>query len=238
MIRSKKWTILPLSNRLAPEPLHRPALAEEPSVANVSKLLYTTTDPESFLENLNAEDGDLKAAKAKIRGHLREAFSKTSRDLFGQEVCPRFFTQGSSSYKTLNDPAWPPSQQKDLDDGCYLPLSFVKGEQPSKAAEQFFKFVDAVLGELAKAEGWTLIKKPTCVRLEIALDAHIDIPLYAIPDREFALLEARAQKAEKAYDRAPKRWEDLPGMRSCSHTVKMTGWHPIQGRSTSGLSMP
>lgn len=179
-------------------------------MANVSKLLHTTTDPETFLVNLDAEDSDLKAAKQKIRTHLREAFSKTSRDRFGQEVRPRFFTQGSSSYRTLNDPAWPPGQQKDLDDGCYLPLSFVKGEQPSKAAELFFEFVDTVLGELAKAERWTLFKKPTCVRLEIARDAHIDIPLYAIPDREFVLLEARAQKMEKAYDRAPKRWEDLP----------------------------
>ncbi|SEH89119.1 hypothetical protein SAMN02799636_04311 [Methylobacterium sp. 275MFSha3.1] len=179
-------------------------------MANVSKLLHTTTDPETFLINLKAEDGDLKEAKQKIRMCLRLAFREASRERFDADVQPRFFTQGSSSYRTLNDPAWPPSQQKDLDDGCYLPLSFVKGERPSKAAKQFFEFVDTVLGGLAEAEGWTLIKKPTCVRLEIALDAHVDIPLYAIPDHDFALLEARAQRMDKAYDHAPKRWEDLP----------------------------
>lgn len=179
-------------------------------MANVSKLLHTTTDPETFLVNLQAEDSDLKEAKGKIRASLRVAFRTASRERFEADVQPRFFTQGSSSYRTLNDPAWPPSQQKDLDDGCYLPLSFVTGERPSKAAKQFFEFVDTVLGELAKAEGWTLIKKPTCVRIEIALDAHVDIPLYAIPDQQFALLEARAQRMDKAHDHAPKRWEDLP----------------------------
>ncbi len=179
-------------------------------MANVSKLLHTTTDPETFLENLEADASDLKEAKRKIRGHLKTAFRVASRQRFDTEVHPRFFTQGSSSYKTLNHPAWPPNQQKDLDDGCYLPLSFVRGQRPSKAAEQFFEFVETVLGELAELEGWTLITKPTCVRLEIATDAHVDIPLYAIPDHEFVLLEARADRVAKAYDKAPDRWEDLP----------------------------
>lgn len=179
-------------------------------MADVSKLLHTTTDPQTFLVNLDAEVGDLKRAKQLIRTRLRTAFRLASRERFDAEIQPRFFTQGSSSYRTLNDPAWPPGQQKDLDDGCYLPLSFVRGQRPSKAAEQFFEFVETVLGELAKEEGWTLIQKPTCVRLEIATDAHVDIPLYAIPDSDFALLEARAERMEKTYDKAPDRWEALP----------------------------
>ncbi len=207
-------------------------------MANVSKLLYTTTDPESFLENLNAEDGDLKAAKAKIRGHLREAFSKTSRDLFGQEVCPRFFTQGSSSYKTLNDPAWPPSQQKDLDDGCYLPLSFVKGEQPSKAAEQFFKFVDAVLGELAKAEvGHSSRNLPASVSKLPWMHTLIFLSTRS-PTASSRCSRRGLRKLKRHTTALQNAGKICPGMRSCSHTVKMTGWHPIQGRSTSGLSMP
>ena len=193
-------------------------------MANVSKLLHTTTDPETFLANLTAEDEDLKAAKRKIRGHLRLAFAVASRAEFDVEVQPRFFTQGSSSYRTLNDPAWPPGQQKDLDDGCYLPLSFVKGERPSKAAEQFFAFVDRVLGELAEDEGWELIQKPTCVRLVIANDAHVDIPLYAIPDRDFALLEARATQDHAMVEkRAPDRWDALPSDKVLlAHRVE--GW--------------
>lgn len=193
-------------------------------MANVSKLLHTTTDPETFLANLEAEDEDLRAAKRKIRGHLRLAFAVASRAEFDVEVQPRFFTQGSSSYRTLNDPAWPPGQQKDLDDGCYLPLSFVKGERPSKAAEQFFAFVDHVLGELAEDEGWELIQKPTCVRLVIANDAHVDIPLYAIPDHDFALLEARATQDHAMVEkRAPDRWDALPSDKVLlAHRVE--GW--------------
>lgn len=183
-------------------------------MANVSKLLHTETDPENFLANLRADETPLREAKRKIRARLREAFAKSGRDQFGQEVRPRFFTQGSSSYKTLNDPAWPPEQQKDLDDGCYLPLSFVRGARPSKAAELFFQFVDGVLGELAEEEGWTLnTKKDSCVRLEIASDAHVDVPLYAIPDHEFRLLEDRAVlHAQRAADAkvAPDHWGALP----------------------------
>jgi hypothetical protein len=181
-------------------------------VADVSKLLHTTTAPETFLENLFADATLLKDAKRKIRAHLRNAFANAGRDRFGQEVRPRFFTQGSSSYRTLNDPAWPPTQQKDLDDGCYLPLSFVRGELPSRAAALFFAFVDTALGDLAEAEGWTLVRKPTCVRLEIADDAHVDVPLYAIPDREFHQLEAKAsrQARDSLAKASVQRWEELP----------------------------
>lgn len=181
-------------------------------MANVSKLLHTTTDPETFLENLYAEESILRDAKRKIRIHLRAAFAMAGQDGFGQEVCPRFFTQGSSSYRTLNDPAWPPDQQKDLDDGCYLPLSFVKGARPSKAAALFFAFVDEALGELARVEGWVLVRKPTCVRLVIAADAHVDVPLYAVPDGDFRLLEDRASLQAQNRDAKvePDRWESLP----------------------------
>lgn len=181
-------------------------------MADASKLLHTTTDSDTFLENLFADTSLLREAKQKIRAHLRKEFGKAGRDRFGQEVRPRFFTQGSSSYRTLNNPAWPPGQQKDLDDGCYLPLSFVRGERPSRAAKLFFEFVDAALQDLADAEGWTLVTKPTCVRLEIADDAHVDVPLYAIPDREFLLLEDRAslQARKTAAKVSPDDWGALP----------------------------
>ncbi len=180
-------------------------------MANVSKLLYTTTDPEHFLANLEPDVTILLRAQKKVRSHLREVFAAASADLFGEVVIPRFFTQGSSSYRTLNEPAWPPRQQKDLDDGCYLPLSFVRGERPSKAAKLFFQFVDAALINLAKTEGWIHIQKPTCVRLEIARDGHIDVPLYAIPDDQFRLLEDRAlQKSMHTASAKADNWDALP----------------------------
>jgi hypothetical protein len=181
-------------------------------MANVSRLLYTTMEQESFFENLQPTDALLKQAKTKIRDHLRKVFRETGQAVLGLPVQPRFFTQGSFAYKTLNEPAWPPAQQKDLDDGCYLPLSFVRGEKPSKAAAMFFDFVDAALKELARTESWKHVEKPTCSRLVIADDAHIDVPLYAIPDSDYRLLESRiTQDGRIVVAKAnPDNWDALP----------------------------
>lgn len=184
-------------------------------MANVSKLLYTTTDIECFLNEIDPEVASIEqllGAKTKIRNRIREAFKEKSEAHFGSKISPRFYTQGSYVYKTLNHPAFPPEQQMDLDDGCYLPLSFVKEERPSKAAAAFFEFVDGILIELADEEGWTFVEKPTCARLVISEDAHIDIPLYAIPDQEFVLLEkAMAQRTfTAASDQRPDSWDALP----------------------------
>ena len=181
-------------------------------MANASKLLHTTTDPENYLANLEPEDSILREARKKIRVHLREVFEASSVVKFGRSVRPRFFTQGSFAYKTLNDPAHPPGQQMDLDDGCYLPLSFVRGTQPSTAAEKFFEFVDAALDDLAEREGWGRESKPTCCRLVLAYDAHVDIPLYAIPDDQFRQLEDRRSRAANDSADFTKKdsWDDLP----------------------------
>jgi len=180
-------------------------------MANVSKLLHTTTDPEHFLANLDVDPAPLLAARKKIRERLRHDFAQGSEVLFERVVQPRFFTQGSFAYKTLNEPVWAPRQQKDLDDGCYLPLSFVHGERPSKAAKLFFDFVDKSLSRLASEEGWSHKTKPTCVRLVISPDAHVDVPLYAIPDLEFALLEARVVAKRMTVASAKfDSWTDLP----------------------------
>jgi len=182
-------------------------------MANASKLLHTTIDPENYLANLQPDDSGLREARNNIRAHLREAFEASSVALFGRPIRPRFFVQGSFAYKTLNDPAHPPVQQMDLDDGCYLPLSFVRGTRPSTAAEKFFEFVDAALDELAKRESWGRESKPTCCRVVIAHDSHVDIPLYAIPDDQFRLLEDRRSRAAKASaDSAEMKdsWNDLP----------------------------
>jgi hypothetical protein len=180
-------------------------------MANVSKLLYNTVD-EHFLSNLKADEAVLRNARTKIRERLRDAFAKSSAEYFGVEVRPKFFTQGSFAYKTLNHPAFPPSQQKDLDDGCYLPLSFVKGEKPSEAASAFFTFVEAVLAELAEEEDWILVtEKATCVRLIITRDGHVDIPLYAIPDNDLRHLEeARNVKKMHTADAKIDSWDALP----------------------------
>jgi hypothetical protein len=181
-------------------------------MANVSKLLYSTVDPESLLSNLHADDTRLREGRVKIRAHLRSEFERAGKQAFGQSVRPRFFTQGSHAYRTLNDRAWTPPQQKDLDDGCYLPLSFVKGARPSVAASLFFDFVDTALLALAKREGWTHVPKPTCVRVILCDDAHVDVPLYAIPDAEFRQLQDRAANRALVTKAklTPDDWDALP----------------------------
>lgn len=182
-------------------------------MADVSKLFFSSFKEESFLNNLEPDERILRTAKVKVRQALRAAFESAGETKLGVNVRPRFFTQGSSAYRTLNEPAWPPKQQKDLDDGCYLPLSFMRGARPSKAASLFFDFVDATLIALAKREGWKHVIKPTCSRLIINSNAHIDVPLYAIPDREFRLLEdkAIAKRGNIIVAKAdPDIWEALP----------------------------
>ncbi|MFP3534269.1 hypothetical protein SB763_33485, partial [Burkholderia sp. SIMBA_042] len=87
------------------------------------------------------------------------------------------FTQGSWAYKTLNSPAQRP-QQADVDDGCYLPLSFVsQTKRPSTATTVFFAAAEEALKPLVEEKGWKLVTdKPTCIRIIIASYAHIDIP--------------------------------------------------------------
>jgi hypothetical protein len=187
-------------------------------MANVAKLLHSSGDAPSFLKNLQLTDdsrSELRAARDKVRLCLKKEFAKTSKAELGVVVQPRFFTQGSYAYRTINEPAWTPPQQKDLDYGAYLPMTFVQGVKPSLAAAAFFTVVDRALQELARAEGWKFVKKPTCARLIISSDAHIDVPLYAIPDAEFVLLEkaAQARTFDGAFDAradAIDRWDALP----------------------------
>ncbi len=165
---------------------------------NLSPLFYTTDDSETaFHDNLELTEHErryINAAKTEVRACLRDGIPRVMKAKGHTEAVPqpRFFTQGSWAYKTLNAPAQKP-QQADIDDGCYLPLSFVtQTRRPSVAAAVFFQVVEEVLTSLAAAKKWTLIAdKATCVRLEIAPCAHIDVPLYAIPDQEFETLTAR-----------------------------------------------
>jgi hypothetical protein len=196
-------------------------------VADFSKLLYRSIGQDPFfldiLTPLEREDATLRGARRDIRQYLREAFKLADLKTFGgRRLQPRFFTQGSAAYKTLNRPPFVPPQQMDMDDGCYLPMSFVKQAKPKLAAETFFKFVDAALGELAKQRNWKLVQKDTCVRLEISEWAHIDVPLYAIPDDQYETLAKAAMESQlitasgqinfsEAMARQPiDRWDRLP----------------------------
>ncbi|MBM71131.1 MAG: hypothetical protein CME43_16845 [Haliea sp.] len=162
---------------------------------NLSPLFFTTVDDESCMHNQLDLTPDqrtwIASARTDVRNCLRTGVPSFLRASGYTEAAPqpRFFTQGSWAYKTLNSPAQHP-QQADIDDGCYLPLSFVsQTKRPSIAATVFFAAAEKALKPLIDERGWTLVTdKPTCIRIVIASYAHIDIPLYAIPDEEFETL--------------------------------------------------
>jgi hypothetical protein len=173
-------------------------------MANVDKLLHGSSEGVDLLTKLELlpnEQNVLKTAKLKIREHLKVVIGAVTRSRLGRTITPRFFTQGSDKYKTLNRPAWMPPQRMDLDDGLYLPLTFMKNARPSEAASTFFAIVDAALEDLIEREGWQeLEQKPTCARVIIDATAHVDVPLYAIPDEEFGKLAKAAQDSLTAAD--------------------------------------
>ncbi|MEW5727784.1 MAG: CBASS cGAMP synthase, partial [Pseudomonadota bacterium] len=154
---------------------------------------------------------------------------------------PLFFTQGSYAYRTWNSPAHRPPQHIDLDDGMYLPLSvFENADSPKLASAALFAGVDAMLGELCRAQGWNLIRdKKTCCRIDLTTGAHIDIPLYAIPDGDVRLLEARAASYKymtehgqialaRAFDSQPEDFRLSSDKVWLAHRTK--GWHQSDPR--------
>lgn len=191
---------------------------------NLSPLFFTSEgDNLALLDNLDLRPDRrafIAAAKTDVRACLRTGIPHELRaqGYAGKLPQPRFFTQGSWAYNTLNAPARPP-QQADVDDGAYLPLSFVaQTGRPSSASASFFAAAEAALLPLTKERNWRLITdKATCIRIEIASDAHIDIPLYAIPDDEFETLAKAAlnvygyDSIDEAVRRAEKdAWTALP----------------------------
>ncbi|TCL06976.1 CBASS cGAMP synthase [Sodalis ligni] len=172
---------------------------------NLSPLFFTTINNESCMHDaldLSPEQrASIASVRTEVRNCLRAGIPRVLRaEGYTEDVPqPRFFTQGSWAYKTLNSPAKRP-QQADLDDGCYLPLSFVsQTKRPSVAAAVFFAAAEEALRPLVEDNDWKLVlDKPTCIRIVIASYAHIDIPLYAIPDEEFATL-AKASMQNYGY---------------------------------------
>jgi hypothetical protein len=120
---------------------------------------------------------------------------------------PKFKMQGSFAYRTLNDPAHRPPQEIDLDDGVFVPVSFLNDNgqaHPALISSGYFAAVEALLAPICEQKGWTLVTdKPSCVRVELDGGAHIDFALYAIPDAEFdELVESEVlAKSMNAQDR-------------------------------------
>lgn len=205
---------------------------------NLHSLFRSTVYDDTYLAKLTLEDDDraqMQSARTRIRDRLRTRLpSVLQKELQTDERvrAPRFFTQGSWAYKTLNAPCRTP-QQADLDDGTYLPFSYLEQEPPSVVSTALFNSVEKVLRELAdETEGWTLFDdNPNCTRIEIAPDKHIDVPVYSIPDDEFEKLrEARifslkAGMDSLAADQKPEddNWDLMP-TNGVLMATKNRGW--------------
>ena len=164
---------------------------------DISPLFYKRASDDRYINAITIrpdQDEMLRTARKLVRQAIRAAFSDARAYLKGREgirekdiewismIKPKFMTQGSFAYKTLNAPCYS-SQEIDLDDGVYLPMSIIDS-QPQANKAGFFTVVDGALEKLAESQkGWTFSKeKDTCARLILPNQAHIDVPLYAIPD--------------------------------------------------------
>ncbi len=110
---------------------------------------------------------------------------------------PRFWTQGSFQYDTLNLP-FQPGQEVDIDDGTYLPMTIFKSE-PQVGHALLLLLVDTSLKSLAaENDGWVFEQKKTCGRIKIRHHkAHIDVPMYAIPKDQFQTKQTALDSASQ-----------------------------------------
>lgn len=123
-------------------------------------------------------------------------------------LTPRFWTQGSFQYDTLNNPYATPPQEMDIDDGTYLPMAIFENK-PVIGHRLLLLLVDSSLQSLVYENyGWEFEAKRTCARIKIPdMHTHIDVPMYAIPEDQFlrkqtaaATLESLSVEGTMAYD--------------------------------------
>ncbi|WP_431259401.1 CBASS cGAMP synthase [Roseateles chitinivorans] len=168
-----------------------------------SKLLYQHgANKETFANAIrpnNDQTEQLKGAIKKIRDHVRPHLAQATVAKLGMDrpVTPRFRTQGSWSYDTCIVPAKMPPQEMDWDFGIYLPVTVWEDNgPPHRMAKAYFDLVEEILADLCRKERWNLLTgKDTCIRIEIAKWAHIDLPLYAAPEDEFKRIVESVQRS-------------------------------------------
>lgn len=166
---------------------------------NIQKLLTNGLSDPAFLDALTVESDEreqLLLHRKRIREGLKAGFKalESENNTFAPHLGdigalrPKFWTQGSVAYRTLNDPAHTPPQQIDLDDGVYFPMELINGK-PKAAKNALLNGVWLILESLCNEYGWELTKKPTCARITINHRMHMDIPVYAIPYERYVVMK-------------------------------------------------
>jgi hypothetical protein len=168
------------------------------------KLLHGESGFYQAIVPLAEQEAGLRAAKNKIRDHLRVGIQAASKTVLGMEetISPRFRTQGSWAYRACIQPDQAPPQEMDWDYGVYLPVeAWEETGTPRMAAGTYFDLVESLLRELCVKEGWQLGKKDKdhCIRAHVGKGAHVDVALYAAPADQFARVSDREiERTEKA----------------------------------------
>lgn len=145
-------------------------------------------DEKGYWTRLRPSDVQVKSfsdAQKQVRDHL----VKDLANHYG--VTPKFRVQGSWAYATCNQPAQL-GQEMDLDYGVYLPAKVFSAQRSAAEAKQYFEITRASLQALCDAQKWELDSSPDakCLRFRGFMpSAHMDIPLYAVPDDMFDDLE-------------------------------------------------
>lgn len=173
------------------------------TLANAHALFCGLNSEPSYLANLTIDEQERKglmdarrqirtAIKDAARGmiisddywqdaHMRQIMARTRAT-----INIKFMTQGSFAYKTINTPAQKPHQEIDLDDGMYVPVQFLSNGEPALAAKGLFRFVEQTLAPLCRDNHWILdTSKDNCVRIKLWPGAHVDIPIYSVPQDQF-----------------------------------------------------
>lgn len=206
---------------------------------NLNALFNTVAYEDDLLRNitLNASNQqEFRDARDIIRESLRSGLPRLLRDGWIDDEPaprPRFVTQGSWAYRTLNAPCRHP-QQADLDYGVYLPVGYVDGYPPTAGARLYFEAVEAVLEPVAKENSWELNdENGNCVRLVIAKDKHIDVPCYVMRREDFEQQQrSMSVRLAEELQRLPEdvwRLELIPP-HGVLRATRSNGWSPDDPR--------
>lgn len=156
-------------------------------------------------EHLSQEQVRVELTRTELKHLSPEEQMEVAKLIFQMEdeareeflsLSPRFWTQGSFKYDTLNRP-FHPGQEMDIDDGTYMPMSIFETD-PKIGHTLLILLVDSALKTLAaENSGWIFEAKRTCGRIKIKNEkTHIDVPMYAIPKDQF-LQKEPAKKIAK-----------------------------------------
>jgi hypothetical protein len=192
---------------------------------NANRAFFRAGQQDTFLASLTVGESDkqsLRTTRDEVRNAIRSGFQDWDAFLDRQQLfesaalattfaydakpklSPKFKMQGSWSYHTLNCTTTEPPQEIDLDDGVFMPVSFLTqngSNHPAIVSSAYFDVIEKILAPLCKKNGWTLVTdKPSCVRVEVTRGAHVDLALYAIPDRDYAVLVEKAAASSMTFD--------------------------------------